>query len=317
MNTKTPSHRFLKIAPRALTKSEARERIKRLLGFSFKIDVDKVLRGDPNPGFTFTDRHGKAKRFTYRDLVDQTSRTGVIPEGDRVVWSDSHLDGTIACATDANELPEMVLTTASGSFTTSGLEAPGSLTNDVMVPLLEDVLYYRREAVRWSFFNDSHYERSFRAYRGYLTACISAVDAYLNERAWFALRDPNRNLTPKERKVLEENLRRSLTIKLKKWPRILFGVKLGKALPELVAFHEIREGRNGFVHVNSPEFNFSLRRAPGVMNLCRKGVGGLLAYLELHGKRYPAPKMLEVRFAPKITFRTKPNVLVEPKVAAG
>jgi hypothetical protein len=311
MARKTVKHYFLRIGPRALSRTEAKNRICKVLDvFSKpKLDLDRMLRVNSNPSLTFTDGHGQTKKIQYQDLVTETSRTGVIPELERILWSNSHPDGSIAVATDANQLPKVVLTTASRSFTTSEMEAPGSVTNDVMVPLLEDVLFYRREAVRFSFFDDSQYERAFRAYRSYLVACISAVDAFLNERAWITLKDPKRKprLTSAERKVLE-NRRVSILVKLGKWPQILFGCsKLRKKMPELIDFHKIRSERNAVVHVNAPEFNFSLRKAAGILNLCRLGVGGLLAYLEVAGKRYPAPKVTAVRLARAVSFRPKPS----------
>ncbi len=297
------AHQFLRMAGRALPMELAKDRIRNFMRI-YNLDLDAMLASGPDATVTLTDDHGKATVFTYRRLLRETARTGVIPEGDRLVWRLTNTEGTISAGTNADEFPEMVLSTASGRHTTTPLEAPGYISNDVMSSLLDDVLVYRRLAVRHSFFDGSLYESCFRAYRAYLVACISAVDAFLNEWSWFTLNDPSRSLKPEERATLSQR-RSALHTKLTDWPPIITGSCILCSSVEWKDFEKIRVARNSVVHVNSPEFNFSLRKAAEVLNHCRKGVGGLLMLLERVSRRYPTPRMYGVRFAPLVSFRPK------------
>lgn len=272
----------------------------------YGLDLDAILTSGSDATVTLTDDRGKATVFTYRHLLRETARTGVIPEGDRMVWRLTNSEGTISAGTDADEFPEMVLTTASGRHTTTPFEAPGFLSNDVMSSLLDDIIFFRHEAVRASVFDRSLFESCFRAYRSYLVACISAVDAFLNEASWVVLNDPTRSLEPEERSTLSRR-RAGLNTKLTDWPPVMARSCLVSSSIEWKDFEKVRCARNSFVHVNSPEFNFSLRKAADDLNLCRKGVGGLLMLLARVSGHFPAPRMYAVRFAPFVSFRPKPR----------
>ena len=221
-----------------------------------------------------------------------------------MLWRDRHGRGTVAAATDASIFPSTVV--QSGARTSTPLEAPGFVTTDVVFELLADTLFFRQLTALLSVLEDQ-FRPCFRAYRAYLAACMSAVDAWLNERAWYRVNDPAKNsdLKPGEiARLCDRYL--SLAKKLRMWPPILFrSSRLDETSAEWQTWNRIRLARNAIIHVNEPEFNFSLRRAAESLNDCRLGVGGLLVALHSLEGTHPSPGVLANRWAPEASFVAK------------
>jgi len=136
---------------------------------------------------------------------------------------------------------------------------------------------------------------------------MTAVDAWLNERAWYRVNDPARNtdLTKHEVTRLSDRYL-SVVKKLRIWPPILFrSSAIEETSPEWVAWNQLRLARNSIIHVNEPEFNFSLRLATASLNDSRVGVGGLLVHLHSLEGTHPSPGVLAVRWAPEAAFVPK------------
>lgn len=215
-----------------------------------------MLKKNANPLLTLTDKSGKKADMYYAALLEGTTKTGVIPEVDRLLWRNTHRWGTLSIASE--DFP--AITAQSGPNITSLLETPGLVTTDAGVEILGDVLYFRAQATQDSLYIDN-FRPCFRAYRQYLTACITSVDAWLNEHAWYALNDPiqSSQFSDGERNSLQ-NRRKSINNKLREWPSIIFrSAPLEEGAISWMHFQDIREARNAFVHVNEPRFNFSLR----------------------------------------------------------
>jgi hypothetical protein len=227
---------------------------------------------------------GNVSSVKYSDLLAGTQSSGVVPEIDRMLWRDKHGRGTVAVATDAAEFTPVVAK--------SGIRT---------------IAFYRKETVAVSFLGEDQFRPCFRAYRAYLAACISVVDAWLNERAWYRVNDTARNsdLTPQEITTLNNRLM-SLAKKLQTWPTILFRhPALDESSIEWQTFNEIRRARNAIIHVNQPEFNFSLRRVARSLNDCKVGIGAFLALLHSMEKTHPSPGVLALQFAPEVSFVPK------------
>lgn len=75
------------------------------------------------------DKYGKETIKTFSNLVEETRKTGVVPEVDRILWIKTNHFGTVAAATDANNFPAMKIQT--GIRNSEALKAPGYITNNI------------------------------------------------------------------------------------------------------------------------------------------------------------------------------------------
>lgn len=145
------------------------------------------------------------------------------------------------------------------------------------------------------------FRSSFRAYRSYLAACVSAIDAFLNRLSWWTRNQPLA-IAQSDLKLL---LRRSLPLdeKLRKWIPVVTGKSIAEDTDTWTDYTAIKNARNAVVHINDPDFVFALQDAAAVLNLCRRGVGSLL--LEICGliPSNPAPIVLNVARAPFARYR--------------
>lgn len=184
--------------------------------------------------------------------------------------------------------------------TTPGTEVEvagaGYVTTDVVADALEDVLYYRTQVAALSDGSDM-FHPCFRAFKAYLSASITAIDATLNGYAYYWRQIPGHS-----RSATTELSRRNASLydKLTKWlPILASGHRLSETSQYWKDYDEIRNARNAFTHVNSPTYRFSITEAASHLNLCRQGVGGLLLAIgQALGTRYPSPWVLRVARAP-------------------
>jgi len=184
--------------------------------------------------------------------------------------------------------------------TTPGTEVEvagaGYVTTDVVADSLEDVLYYRTQVAALSDGSDM-FHPCFRAFKAYLSASITAIDATLNGHAYYW-----RQVSGHSARAAKELSRKNASMydKLTKWiPILSSGQRLSETSQYWKDYDEIRNARNAFTHVNSPTYRFSVTEAARHLNLCRQGVGGLLlAVGQALGSRYPTPCVLKVARAP-------------------
>jgi hypothetical protein len=289
----------IELEPVSLSPSEAEAELAALLRAYGVAPTAELVAG--TVGLTVKDAKGNQSKITYPHLLTELHLTGAC-ELHRLRWQDTDPHGTITVW-----VPEGVpIVIGTGVRNSQPVQGPGYGTSDVVGEILGDVLHFRKQVAEFSRKRES-FALAFRAYRGYLGACVTAVDAALNRLSWFALNEPGTALGPKEEKLLR---RRSLPLeeKLRCWvPLLTAGGRLSESAVSWVNCQAIRTARNGFVHANEPDFAFSLQASSDVLNLCRAGVGQLL--MELSGllSRNPAPAILRVARAPRAVYVTGVN----------
>jgi hypothetical protein len=281
----------------ALSPSDAQGALSDLLR-RYGVQLTPELRNGTHK-LTLTPARGDKVSLAVPELLTQLHLTGAC-ELDRARWVDTDPHGSIA-----TEVPEgLPIVIATGPRNSPPLLGPGYVTNDVVSELLDDVLVYRRAVAQCSRPGNDMYRPAFRAYRAYLAASISSIDATLNRLAWFALNTPAAPTTPTTQKLLS---RKSVPLdeKLRNWlPVLTSGGALSQASIQWHHYQELKRVRNSMVHVNDPEFLFAPRDAVDVLNLCRHGVGGLLQQISGLLKRHPSPAVLRVARAPLARFAT-------------
>lgn len=176
----------------------------------------------------------------------------------------------------------------------------------VLGDILEDVLFYRQE-VALSSYLFKQFKPCFRAYRAYLFSCITALDSFLNYKAWFYSNDPliSSSLSSRNKKLLEKKTL-SLNNKLRTWIPILTNRKtIDENSESWKKYNEIRIARNNYIHVNEPDYMFALRDVAIVLNYCHFGIGQL--FLDIYSilQSNPIPEILKIKYAPKATFLPK------------
>jgi len=274
-------HRFLSMEENAMSASEAEEYLREVL-------KDRGIEVAASYAF------GGGRTITHGGLVGEAMNVGCC---------------TVLARHEPSYFPLMATTsTAIGLEITMGnkkfgpITGPCRATTAVEEELATDVLHYRREAVQASGEHD--FAQTSRAYRSYLTACVSLVDSAINRLAWLRLQQPA-GLDVKGRKVLE-NKRRPILEKLGSWPVLLGSdAPLDESAPYWRAFNQLRGSRNGYVHASPPYFEFGLARMADDLNLCREGCGRLLIELRtrLGLPIWPAHEM--VLRAPIVSFVSK------------
>lgn len=288
--------RYIEIDAFSLSSADTEVVLGKVLN-SYGVQVTPDVRRGVH-SLVLTDTHGVATRITLPELVTQLHLTGAC-DIDRIRWRDTDPHGTIAV-----EAPEgFPVVIAAGIRNSPPLQGPGFATNDVVTELLDDVLFYRADVASNSSPGDM-YKASFRAYRSYLAASISAIDAHVNRLSWFSRNDPNSQLTPADAKLLSrKNL--PLDEKLRRWlPVLAAGATLSEQSHEWADYQALKNVRNAVMHVNEPEFMFAPREAADVLNLCRRGVGEILARIASFLNRHPSPAILRVARAPIARFKS-------------
>jgi hypothetical protein len=286
---------YIELDAFSLTPSEAEAVLRELLA-SYGQDVTPEFRSGAR-SLTVTQRDGEKTQVTFAGLITEIHLFGA-SKLHQIRWRDTDPYGTVAFAVPPG-LPEFVIGT--GPRTSPPLAGPGYATNDVVSELLEDVLVRRKETATLSH-QDDMFRAAFRAYRSYLSACVSSVDAYLNSLSWFTRKQPTTALSFADMKLLTHKTL-PLNEKLRRWlPIITGGANLSESGNEYGALQAIKEARNAVIHVNEPDFLFSLPDAALILNLCRDGVGGVLRDISRLLGRYPSEWVIRVAFAPRARY---------------
>lgn len=272
------AHRFLTIADRAMSKLDAEQYVNvALRNNGLALSTEYVLEN---------------KRVTHAELVQQAMKTGACGILEKRESTYFPLMATTSVAMDLG------VTIADVSFgPTSG---PCRVTTAIEEELAKDLLQYRREAVACSA--EVNFEGTCRAFRSYLSACISLVDSTLNRFSWLQLQLDGKSLSAAERAVLS-NRRMPLTRKLEEWPPLLgTRMALDKSASYWAHFDRLRTARNGFIHADPPYYAFRLPEMAESLNLCRQGCGEMAIELRKRFGYQPWPEHLMVLRAPMIEF---------------
>lgn len=286
---------YIEVDASALSPTEAEQALVALLK-AYGLTMTPEVRAGAHM-ILLNDGRGKTIRLGAPELMTQLHLTGAC-EIDRLRWRDTDPHGSVSM-----EVPEGITMVIGTAFRNSPqLHGPGYATNDVVTELLEDLMLYREQVVVASC-PGTMYRPAFRAYRSYLAAGVSAIDAYLNRLSWFARNEPGSPLSAAENKLLARNAL-PLDEKIRRWlPLISGGAKLLETTPEWSDYQAFKSARNAVVHASHPEFLFAPREAAEVLNLCRRGVGGPLAEIGRLLNREPAPAVVRVARARLARYR--------------
>lgn len=173
--------------------------------------------------------------------------------------------------------------------------------------LTQDILHYRQEICD---FSDQHDFRLLsRAFRSYLLACVSLIDAFINRHVLIAEYDGFKSPEFEELKVATNTERR-----VRLWFEVCSDDDPSPffASPEWCHFQELRKKRNEIVHALDPFGMYSLREVQLFVNKVRTGVGGVLWLMRRAHKKPTLGFIERLRTAPvvdlmKIIFKADGN----------
>ncbi len=181
---------------------------------------------------------------------------------------------------------------------TSSLDGDGILEPPVLA-LADDVLFYRRQAVEASV--GPNLAVIARAYRTYLQACISLVNAFLGY-ATFSIAETDPKKAASEHFGTVQSTA-PFEVRVDAWS------KLFNHPPETFRhtrswsdLSKLRQERNRYVHPAEPIYVLGVDEIVNVLNQCREGVGGTLEYFRtIAGLHHHLSYIQKVKTAPTIT----------------
>ena len=143
--------------------------------------------------------------------------------------------------------------------------------------LVDSILQSRNEICQNSYFEKFSYCQ--RMYREYLSACTSLVEWFLNRYGLFM--QENNMVCGDDQQTLVSKGR--IDGRIDAWVRIFAPNKSEelKNSPEWANFCALRQQRNDEIHPPSAVIAFNLFQIVPYLNMCNRGIGGLLA--RLHG----------------------------------
>jgi hypothetical protein len=161
--------------------------------------------------------------------------------------------------------------------------------------LTEDILYYRRVACENS--DDVGLVETTRAFRSYLFACVSLIEAFLNRyREIIGQREPS---------LIDELNPRGLSNGVEAWLRIVAGkqdtaISMFKQPKEWVEFKRMVSERNKRIHVGGYWYGDDIRELHRFLNYAKAGVGGLLAAMRKASGEPTLGFIERLRTAPRV-----------------
>lgn len=283
------NRRLIELAPTAVTHEEA---------IAILRDVFAGL-GLPSPGplpaaVSLKALTGETADVPVNELIAEIERLGVSERlHDHLSRQRVSRPLSISTTVSAPGFKIAVRTTPGTEVEVAGA---GYVRTNVVADALEDVLFYRHRVAALSDGLDM-FRPCFRAFKAYLSASITAIDATLNGYAFYWRQMPGHS-APAIKELSRKHA--SLYDKLTKWVPILSsGSRLSESSQYWKDYDELRNARNAFTHVNSPTYRFSVSEAARHLNLCRHGVGGLLlAVGQALGSRFHSSWVLRVARAP-------------------
>jgi hypothetical protein len=230
----------------------------------------------------------------FSDLVEDARRHGIVVNGQRYLDKrDSIFGGTV----DEMGTPNWQMKIGRAyAGTKKEVQGPCRMAA-VEFDLTEDILFYRREACRHSGQHD--FRLTCRAFRSYLSACISIVDAFINRHVLLATYEGFSSPEFERLKVakkLDERTRLWFAVCSQDDPQAFF------ESASWCHFSEIRTRRNEILHAVDPFGAYAIREMQILLNRVRTGVGDLLLRMR-HAHKKPTLGFIErLRTAPLIDF---------------
>lgn len=242
--------------------------------------------------FKFEDEEVKEN---YRTIVESVRLNGVLPQiQSKLDQSDPIFGGCMPGITCINHQMNYTSRWAGWSAKAKGpfrsYPAHWELTNDI--------LHYRREACIAS--DQPDLAKCTRAYRGYLSACIAIVDAFINR---YILRAKFDNFESEEFSQLQETT--NLQKKFELWHACFATVPDPSFFmdKEWSEFMHLRDRRNRLVHAADPVFLYNVREIKRDLNSVRIAIGGLLGRMRICRKESIPGFVQRLQSAPPVIWR--------------
>lgn len=230
----------------------------------------------------------------FPDLVEEARRNGVVVRMQRCLdRNDSIFGGVVEEIGTPNWQLKVGSTYAGFKKEIQGPCRAASVEFD----LTEDILFYRREACRHSSQHD--FRLTCRAFRSFLSACVSIVDAFINRHVLLATHEgfssPELDKLRVARK-LEERIRLWFAVCSSDDPRAFFDST------NWCHFQEIRARRNELLHAVDPFGVYAIKDVQVMLNKVRTGVGDVLLRMRCAHKKATLGFIERLRTAPLVDF---------------
>jgi len=231
---------------------------------------------------------------SFRELVDEARRTGIAGRlQEHLDKCDPIFGGAFADVCIPNHQMK-----CSREYAGWRKEVQGPCrTSCVERDLTEDILYYRREACERS--DEYDFRVTARAFRSYLSVCVSLLDAFINRHILLAQHDGFSSPEFDRLKVetnLEEKVRLWWAVCSEDDPASFFQSAAWNHLQQL------RTKRNEILHAVEPISIYSLKEIGLYLNLVRTGIGELLLQLRRAHQKPTLGFIERLRTAPKVDF---------------
>ena len=235
------------------------------------------------------------KEVSFDDLVEEMRRTGVVAQLQNYLdRGDSVFGGTTGEMSSPNHQISNTVEYAGWKK-----EAKGPFrTCCVERELTDDLMEYRRQACDFS--NEYDFKKTARAYRSFLSACVTTVDAFINRHILMARHD---GFTSQEFEQLQ------VVTKMEEKVRLWWSVCSDTNISPFFAskawghFQELRFKRNEILHALDPISVYSLQGIQQQLNRVRTGIGELLFQLRKAHKKPTLGFIERLRTAPMVQYR--------------
>lgn len=291
---------FLVLQKYHLSRGLAKDAVIRLFG---ELGVRKPATGWESLNITWKDDKGQTP-VSFTALVQEAREFGTVLRLQRYLdKKDSVFGGGIdELGTPTHQLR---IETQYAGFCAS-VEGP-CRTASVELDLSEDILHFRADACLFS--NQHDFKLVSRAYRSYLSACVSITDAFINRHILLASHEGFTSPEFEELKQAtnsEQRFRLWFTCCSDDDPNPFF------ASLDWCHFQELRKKRNEILHALNPVGMYSLKEMQLYLNKVRTGIGGLLWRMRKAHKKPTLGFIERLRTAPpvdfmQITFRADGN----------
>ena len=248
----------------------------------------------------------------FGELVDEARRTGIVSHLQEYLDKrDPVFGGTFGDMCTPNH--QLKCSTAYAGWRKE-VQGP-CRTSCVERDLTEDTLHYRSEACERS--NEYDFRVTARAFRSYLSVCLSLLDAFINRHILLAQHE-GFSSPEFDRLKVETNLEE----KVRLWWAVCSGDDPASFFQSAAWCHLqlLRTKRNEILHAVDPISVYSLKEIGLYLNLVRTGIGELLLQLRRAHKKPTLGFIERLRTAPKVDFhkiRFRADGKHEIKVIAG
>lgn len=284
-----PKHQFLGIGRYHRNTSDADKFVLDLLQPRFPNMSRSQLR---DATFTFDSGKGPFPQ-TFPDLKRQAQETGTLKHREFLMDDEPFFPKGLDVSTPTSALK------VTSNYAGHTLEFHGPCRVALVESeLCEDILKWRQVACSASA--EHSFQECTRAYRAYVFACTSLVEAFLN-RVPLYYRELRQHVEAIDKLHLPQNFDDRIHL----WVETFCHEPID-ALKKTAAWGhlmELREERNSLVHALVPQLGSDIRAYERKLNLVREGVGGFMAKLRAMQRLGSLPFIERLQTAPRVTYR--------------